>query len=100
MQAISWCARFMNAPDTGIEFAINTQFTQKSFDPQALTALVGAWQAGRVPSSDVTINLQKMGIISAEKTPEQVADELSVDGAGLALDVNEAVDDGSAPSVD
>lgn len=99
-QAIKWCARFMNSPDSGIEYSINSQFSEKSFDPQALTALVGAWQAGRVPSSDVTVNLQRMGVISSEKTPEQVAEELDSETAGLGLDEPGAVDNGDAASAD
>lgn len=92
-QAIAWCARFMNAAADSVAYVINTKFSEKTFDPQALTAIVQAWQAGRVPSSDVTVTLQRMGVISSEKTPEQVADELESETAGLGLD------DGDAASI-
>lgn len=98
-QAVSWCARFMNVAASAIEYAINTKFSETTFDPQALTALVQAWQAGRVPSSDVTTNLQRMGIISSEKTAEQVADELDSETAGLGLDNTDAMTNGDASSI-
>ena len=98
-QAIRWCARFMNAPDSGIEYSINTQFAEKSFDPQALTALVAAWQAGRIPSSDMTANLQRMGVISSEKSQDDVAGELELETAGLGLDQPGSLNDGNATGI-
>lgn len=99
IQAIRWCARFMNSAADSVEYAINTKFAESTFNPQALTALIQAWQAGRIPSADVTANLQRMGIISSEKTAEEVADELASDGAGLGLDNLDGVNHGNASSI-
>lgn len=85
-QALKWAARFMNAPDAGIEYALNQQFTERTFDPQILTALVAAWQAGRVPSADLNNQLRKLGIIDPEKTDEEIKGELESESADLGLD--------------
>lgn len=85
LKALGWVARFMNA--TGeVDFAISTEFAGVSFDAQALTALVGAWQAGAITQSDLFTTLRSMGLADEGKTDEELRDELQTAGAGLNLD--------------
>lgn len=85
-KALAFAARYMNAPETDITFELNTDFTQYSMDAQLITAIVGAWQSGRLPPSDMNDVFRKLGLIDSEKTDEQVEEELGDSFQGLGLD--------------
>lgn len=82
--ALSWVARFMNAPED-VDYTLNQDFIDQKLDAQMLTALVGAWQSGRLPSSDFWTQLRKFGIIDPEKDDEEIKDELESEDGGLGL---------------
>ena len=84
--ALQWAARYMGVAIDGIQYAINQEYTRQTFDPQALVALVQAWQAGIIPRSDLNGQLRSMGIIDAEKTDDTIRGELESDTTGLGLD--------------
>ena len=83
-QCIEWMGVF--AGTTGGMFTINDDFIRVELTPQMLTALIQAWQSGKLPDSDLWANLRKYGVIDSEKTDETIKDELSTTGAGLNLD--------------
>lgn len=83
--ALPWVATFMNAPEEA-DYTLNQDFIEQKLDAHMLTALVGAWQSGRLPSSDFWAQLRKFGIIDAEKTDEDIKDELEGENSGLGLD--------------
>ena len=83
--ALSWAAKFMNAPEEA-EYSLNQDFIEQKLDAPMLTALVGAWQSGRLPSSDFWAQLRKFGIIDPEKDDEEIQEELDSEGTGLGLD--------------
>ena len=70
------------------EYKLNQDFTSVNVDPQVISELLKAVQAGRMPASDFWSELRRLGLIDAEKTDEDIRDELETDAAGLALDVN------------
>ena len=85
-QCLEWVARFMNTSEK-IEFAINTEFVDHNLDPQILTALVSAWQTGKLVSQqDIWKYLKKVGMIDSEKTDDEIEEELDNDDSGLGLD--------------
>lgn len=84
--ALSWLAQFMGAVSDSINYEINQDFTESSLDSQMLTALVGAWQSGVLPSSDLWGQFRKYGVIDPEKSDEDIKDELETQGDGLNLD--------------
>jgi hypothetical protein len=51
--------------------------------------LVGAWQSGSIPETDLWMNLRKKGVINPEKTDEEIKEELDAATAGLNLDGNQ-----------
>jgi len=87
---LMWSARFMNA-DEDIEYKIHQEFGDKGIDAQMLTALIAAWQAGRLPSSDYWAQLRKHGLIDSEKTDDEIETEINNDPNGLDLDDDESV---------
>ena len=87
-KALGWMARFMAAPDTGIAYEVNQDFVEQHLDPQMLTALIQAWQAGQLPEGDLWTQLRKYGVIDPEKTDEAIREELDTQNPGLNLDAN------------
>ncbi|NYZ69119.1 DUF4055 domain-containing protein [Endozoicomonas sp. SM1973] len=83
--ALSWMANFMNAP-ADVEYTLNQEFTRSELSPQMLTALIQAWQSGRLPDSDLWAQLKKYGVIDPEKDDEDIKGELETATTGLALD--------------
>lgn len=84
--ALGWMCQYMAAPEGEQVFGLNTEFVEQTLDPQMLTALVAAWQSGKLPSSDFWNQLKKYGIIDPEKDEETIKGELESEGAGLGLD--------------
>lgn len=88
-QVLTWVARYNNTNDSGIEFELNQDFIEQSLDAQMLTALVAAWQSGRLPSSSFWDRLRAAGLIDPEKTDEEIEEELDGDISNLNLDDDE-----------
>ncbi len=83
--ALGWMAQFMNASEK-VEYTLNQDFIEQTLDAQMLTALITAWQSGRMPSSDLWMQFRKFGIIDPEKDDEGIKAELESEDAGLGLD--------------
>lgn len=85
-RALAWVARFMRQDDADIAFDIPTDFTGLQADPNLIGAVVAAWQAGKLPTSDANAALRQLGLIAADKDDETVEEELGQQQAGLGLD--------------
>lgn len=84
-KCLEWAAQFMNLSGQ-YSYEINQEFTKPTLDAQQLTALIGAWQSGQYPSTDLWAQLRKNGLIDPEKTDEEIRGELEMSDAGLGLD--------------
>lgn len=88
-KCLEWMARYMNTSEP-FTFKLNTDFVQLNIDPQILTALVGAWQTGKLLSKhDVWAYLKKVGVIDSEKSEDEIEEELESDPTGLGLEDDE-----------
>lgn len=86
LKCLGWVSSFMNTSEA-VEFELNTDFLDHNLEPQVLTALVGAWQTGKLVSQqDVWKYLKKVGVIDSEKTDDEIEGELDDDQTGLGLD--------------
>lgn len=85
-KALRWAAVFMRADEADIAFDISTDFTGLQADPNLIVAIVTAWQAGKLPTSDANAALRQLGLIAADKDDEAVEEELGQQTAGLGLD--------------
>lgn len=81
---LHWCADFMRAAGK-IGFQIDTEFVTDKMDAQALTAIVGAVQAGLLPNVDAWEKFREWGLIDPAKDDEQIRGEVEVATTGLAL---------------
>jgi hypothetical protein len=82
---LAWVGEFMGATGEMI-YKLNQDFIEHSLDPQMLTALIGAWQSGKLPEGDLWQELRKYGLIDPKKDNETIRDELSNQNPGLNLD--------------
>jgi len=85
-KALSWAAQFTRKADGDVSFLINTDFIGLMADSNLVTAIVGSWQSGAIPTSDKNAALRLIGLIKRDKTDEAIAEELDTEGAGLGLD--------------
>ena len=81
-QALAWAQIFMGGAGA-VEFRLSNDLAVIQWDAQMLAAIVAAWQSGTMPKADAVRFLQRIGLIDASKTVEQVIDEL--DGGGIEL---------------
>ncbi len=81
-KALTWACDFMNVTGTA-SLAISTDFVQAQLDANELGALLAAVQAGKLPESDFWAKLREVGLIDAEKTDEEIRDELESQGPAL-----------------
>lgn len=95
-QALKWAEMFMNKGATYSEqtlFALNTDFLSAKLDPQMITALIGAFQSGKLPESDLYAKFRQGGLIDPEKDDKAINDELANQDTGLGLDDTDDDDD-------
>ena len=89
-KALGWMARFMGA-DGEAALTLSQDFVEQRLDPAMLTALIRAWQSGKLPEADLWEQLRKYGVIDGEKDDETIRGELETQDPGLGL----TSDDGS-----
>lgn len=82
--ALRWCARFIGAADSEVDFTISTEFTGLQFDPAQLAQALAAVQAGKLPESDFWTYMRAIGLIRADKTDDEVRDEVEAQAVNLA----------------
>lgn len=87
-KVIGFVAGFMNESGE-VVYALNQDFIEARLDPQTLAELVKSWQAGAITDGDLWAQLRRYGLIDAEKTDEDIREELASSTAGLNLDDDE-----------
>ncbi len=84
--ALEWCCRYEGV-SFECDYEISQEYTDNKLDPQLLTALVGAWQQGAIPQSQLLRNLRQFDMIDPELTDEELQTELeSESNADVELD--------------
>lgn len=79
-KAIEFVARFMGADDAEAEFSLNREFWDKQLDAQVLAALMGLEDRGHMASSDIRAYLRATNAIKADRTDEDIDEEVSQNG--------------------
>jgi hypothetical protein len=86
--AISWCAVLLDKPltkeDEQASFKINQDYSKLMVDPQALAAMVNAWQSGAISVNDVREYLRKQGVLATERTDDLIQDDIDMQEPNLA----------------
>lgn len=81
--ALEWMGEWMGVSGQ-MEYTIHVEAAKFSVDGVMLGALVAANQAGKLPDTDLFRIMRKMDVIDAEKSDEQIREELAASGsAGL-----------------
>lgn len=74
-QCIMWCGEFMGAGEE-VEFNLNTEFYDKSVDPQLIMSMVQLMDRQIISDQDIFNRLKAAGIIDGDRMLEDVRDEL------------------------
>lgn len=69
-----------------ISYSLNTDYLPSKMNPQELTALMAAWQAGGLTSVELFDRLKSGGVIRDDKTYDEHEAELLDDGTDLMQD--------------
>jgi hypothetical protein len=81
-RALRWCGLFGSAKAfDGAKFAITQKFDEQVMDPQKLTAMVEAWQAGAFPVTDLRDYLKRVGALAPERTNADMDAEVEAEAA-------------------
>lgn len=94
-RCLGWMADFMAAGGATVDYALNQDFVEQHLDPAMLTALIAAWQSGKLPEGDLWAQLRQYGVIDPEKTDEDIKGELETQDPGLNLAANETLPGGA-----
>lgn len=94
--ALAWAAEFMRA-DGEVDFTIGTEFSGIQFDAQQMAQALAAVQSGKLPESDFWSYLRTIGLIAADKTDDEIRDEVETQGGGAGLD--DVTDDAATGAV-
>lgn len=84
-KALQFAAEFMGAAGECV-YALNQDFIEARLDPQTLAELVKSWQAGAITDADLWAQFRRFGLIDAEKTDDEIREELASSTSGLNLD--------------
>lgn len=77
-QALEWCAVFSNVDPGKVFYDLPKEFNVFSLDPATRSAMQGELDRGLIAKSDYRRNLRLAGVIPAERTDEDIDDELAV----------------------
>ena len=83
--AIAMCGRYLSMNEVEAEYRINQDFVKMSAEPNMITALVAAWQAGAFSKVDLRAFLRRLSVIEVERTDEAIDDELDAEGPKLGM---------------
>lgn len=76
-QALTLAAAWFGGSGDAV-VTLNTEYTTATASPQEITALLASVQAGELPSRDFVDRLRKVGVISPERTDEDIEADLEV----------------------
>ena len=74
IKCFGWALEFMGG-DGDIEFELNREYYDKTLDPQLIMAQIALADRGHIAADDLRDNLRVHGVISADRTNEQIKEE-------------------------
>lgn len=89
-RALRIAAEWVTGRPDDVELKINRDWVETMMDPQTLTALVAAWQAGGLSHVTLYENLQAGEIAPMDRTYEEEKDLIEEEGGDLAMTPAEA----------
>lgn len=84
-KALVWVARFMKSAETGT-YELSQEFASLDLDGPTLNGLVALFNTGKWPERDFWNRLRKGGLIDADKSDDEIREELETSNTGLGLD--------------
>lgn len=76
-RALGWFCTFADIDSADATYEISTEFIVDELDAPTLIALLQLVQAGKMPESDLWTQLRNVGLIDAEKTDDDIREEVA-----------------------
>lgn len=78
LQNIMWCLDFISTKENkeAVIFELNTVFFDETLDPQMLIAQIQLYNNGIIAPTDIRYSLRKTGLIAADRTDEEIDEEV------------------------
>lgn len=95
MKCIEWIGQFMGVDTDNARFLINREFYDRSLDPQMIMSMVTLLDRDIIAEQDIFDRLKSGGIVSPERSLDDVRDEA---GMGSPIGAIEVQDGGSQES--
>ena len=92
-RALRIAAEWVTGRPDDVVFKINRDWVETMMDPQTLTALVKAWQAGGMSHLTLYENLQSGEIAPVDRTYEEEKDLIEEEGGDLGVGINQMLAD-------
>jgi hypothetical protein len=84
--ALSILVEWSGVSSNDVEYSINKDFVPGTMDASTMVALLQIWQSGGMSFAEFIRNLQQGEIVNAEKSVEDIRQEIETDGPlGLAI---------------
>lgn len=83
-RALRWVAQFANAGGE-VDFTISTEFSGVQFDAAQMGQALAAVQSGKLPLSDFWTYCRSIGLIAADKSDDEIRDEIDAEGPALGI---------------
>lgn len=88
-KALEWVARWKGKPEADISVKLTRDFIDADADPQLVTSLIAAVQAGKMSIETFLWNLKRFELIAPDKTVEEELEQIEAeDEAALERDLN------------
>jgi len=84
-KALNFCSRWLGGTEQSV-YKLNTDYNPQALNPQALTALLAAWQGGAISYDTFYDNLQRGEIADGNVTAEEEQSKIAREGSGLIGD--------------
>lgn len=83
--ALRFVAEFMRT-ESKVDFTIGTEFAGVQFDAQQMAQALAAVQSGKLPESDFWSYLRSIGLVAADKSDDDIRDELETQADAVELE--------------
>jgi len=82
-QCLLWAEGYMNPTVTENIYILNQEFFPKNMDPQSMMAMIQQFDRGLIAESDVHKNNVKSSLVSADRTLEDIKEEVANQAPGI-----------------
>lgn len=84
-QCLEWVALYMGGDPKKVLFKLNTEFFDDTLDAQTRTVMLAEMDRGLISKNDYRASLRKSGALAADRTDEDIDDDVQQQGPSLGV---------------